>query len=76
MPRHRCLDDWITGNDGYDRDANERDPFEEQEKQYRFHLTQMKRAEGIIDLCIKNNVRPSGWARSWCPRYRREEWPE
>jgi hypothetical protein len=78
MPRHKTLDDWITGNDGNDgndRDANETDPFKEEEEQFQFHRAQMRKAEHRIDWCIENNVRPGTWERSWRPYYRREEWP-
>ena len=74
MPRHKTLDDWITGNDGTDCDANETDPFREEEERYRFEVAQMRRAEERIDWCIEHNVPPGTWERSWCPYYRREEW--
>jgi hypothetical protein len=75
MPRHRTFDDWITGNDGYDRDANETDPYREEEEQYQFYCDQTRRAQERIDWCIENNVTPGAWELSWCPFYRKKEWP-
>lgn len=75
MARHRSMDDFITGSDGYDHPDNDVDPYDAQEERYVFETKQMKRAERRIDEHIANGTRVGSWEASWRPRYRREEWP-
>jgi len=71
---HRNMDDWITGNYGYDHPDNQVDPWDEMAERYRYEIAMINRIEKEIDAAISEGRPVTAYQASWRPNYRREEW--